>query len=460
MRNLIFIVAVAFSFVGYSQVSKTLSYGDFMAIVLANHPVAQQADLKLEIAKYYQQKAKGSLDPKAFADVNQKYFDDSQYYSLVDAGLKVPTWVGIDVKAGFENTDGKYLSDQNRTPADGLWYAGIEVPLGKGLFMDERRLALKQAEIGINNSELERRMQLSELVFNAGSAYWNWFETYQQYQTFTEATELARIRLDGVKLNSSIGESAKIDTLEAGLLFQNRNVAKQETYNNYMNAREFLNVFLWLDGLVPMELDSLTLPITPQEVSFSPIDENEVDSILLSHTYLQVIQNKLDFLEVEQKWKKEQLKPQINLNYNALATNSGASTLGDYSYANYKWGLNFKMPLFLRKERAELNMNRVKMQDAQLEMEFQKENISAKVNVAKNNYSNATQQATNYRSIRDDYSILLLAETTKFNVGESNLFMVNSREVKYLEGQLKYLESLKKAKIQLLKLDYVLFNID
>lgn len=459
MRIIITIFLSVISFSGSSQVAKTLTYDEYMAIVLANHPIAQQAALKLDIANYYQQKAKGSLDPKAYGMANQKYFDGSNYYSLINAGLKIPTWIGVEVKAGYENNDGKYLSGQNRTPDDGLWYAGVEIPLGKGLFIDERRVALKQAEIGITNSELESKMQLSELVFNAGTAYWNWFESYQQYLTFQEATGLAKVRLEGVKQNASIGEYAKIDTLEAGLLLQNREVAKQEVYTNYINAREFLNVFLWVDGVVPMELDSLTLPLEPSEVTFAIVDENKVDSILLDHTYIQLIQNKLEYLEVEQKWKKEQLKPQLNLNYNALATNAGNNTFSEYSYTNYKWGLNFEIPLFLRKERAELNLNRVKMQDGQLELEYQKMNINAKVNVAKNNYNNAMQQAVNYRQISRDYNTLLDAENSKFEVGESNLFMVNSREVKYLEAQLKYLESLKKAKIQLLKLDYVLFNI-
>ena len=459
MRLVITLFLSVTSLLGSAQVAKTLTYDEYMAIVLANHPIAQQAALKLDVANFYQQKAKGSLDPKAYGNANQKYFDGTNYYSLIDAGLKIPTWIGAEVKAGYENNDGKYLSGQNRTPDDGLWYAGVEIPLGKGLFIDERRVALKQAKIGITNSELESKMQLSELVFNAGTAYWNWFESYQQYLTFDEATKLAQLRLDGVKLNANIGESAKIDTLEAGLLLQNRLVTKQEVYNNYLNAKEFLNVFLWADGVVPMELDSLTLPIEPSEVTFAIVDENVVDSILLDHTYIQLIQNKLEILEIEQKWKKEQLKPQLNLNYNALATNSGSNTFSEYSYTNYKWGLNFEIPLFLRKERADLNLNRVKMLDSKLELEYQKLNINAKVNVAKNNYNNAMQQAVNYRQISIDYSTLLNAENSKFDAGESNLFMVNSREVKFLEAQLKYLESLKKAKIQLLKLDYVLFNI-
>lgn len=457
MRNLIVIVACLISLTAFLQEQKVLEYEDYIAIVLANHPIAQQAELKLNLAERYQQKAKGSLDPKLFADANQKYFEDKKYYSLIDAGLKIPTWVGIDIKAGIEQNEGVFLSNQNRTPQSGLWYAGIEVPLGKGLFIDERRTAIKQAKIMLESSELERNMQLSELVFNAGSAYWSWFESYHQFKAFEEAVELADFRLQGVKVNASTGESAAIDTLEAGLILQNRKVGKQEAFTNFNNASEQLNVFLWLDGNVPMEVDSVTIPIAKEDVNFPTLNERVIDSTLQNHTYFQLIENKLEILEIEQRWKREQLKPELSLNYNALAKNNGAQTLGEYTYIDYKWGLNFEIPLFLRKERAELNLNRIKIIDTELEFAFQKENVAAKVNIAKNNYNNAVIQSSNYNSMMQNYSILLDAENTEFVVGESTVFMVNSREIKYIDAQLKYLESLKKAKTQMLKLDYVLF---
>ncbi len=457
--RIVFLLTLSFVFsLALAQEEKVLPYNEYIAIVLANHPIAQQAELKLQIAERYQQKAKGSLDPKLFADANQKYFEDKKYYSLIDAGLKVPTWIGIDIKAGIEQNEGVFLSNQNRTPDAGLWYAGVEVPLGKGLFIDERRTAIKQAKILLESSELERNMQLSELVFNAGSAYWSWFESYHQFKTFEEAIALAQFRLDGVIVNAELGEMAFIDTLEAGLIVQNRQVGYQEALTSFQNASEQLNVFLWLDGSIPMEIDSLTIPIAKEDVAFPGLNERVIDSTLQNHTYFQLIENKLEILDIEQRYRRDQLKPELTLNYNALAGNNGAETLGEYNSTDYKWGINFEIPLFLRKERAELNLNRIKIIDTELEFAFQRENVETKVNIAKNNYSNAVIQSGNYSRLMRDYSSLLDAENTEFLVGESTVFMVNSREVKYIDAQLKYLESLKKAKTQMLKLDYVLFN--
>ena len=457
--RIVFLLTLSFVFsLALAQEEKVLPYNEYIAIVLANHPIAQQAELKLQIAERYQQKAKGSLDPKLFADANQKYFEDKKYYSLIDAGLKVPTWIGIDIKAGIEQNEGVFLSSQNRTPDAGLWYAGVEVPLGKGLFIDERRTAIKQAKILLESSELERNMQLSELVFNAGSAYWSWFESYHQFKTFEEAIALAQFRLDGVIVNAELGEMAFIDTLEAGLIVQNRQVGYQEALTSFQNASEQLNVFLWLDGSIPMEIDSLTIPIAKEDVVFPGLNERVIDSTLQNHTYFQLIENKLEILDIEQRYRRDQLKPELTLNYNALAGNSGTETLGEYNFTDYKWGINFEIPLFLRKERAELNLSRIKIIDTELEFAFQRENLETKVNVAKNNYSNSVIQSGNYSRLMRDYSSLLDAENTEFLVGESTVFMVNSREVKYIDAQLKYLESLKKAKMQMLKLDYVLFN--
>ena len=89
--------------VGFLSAQKTFSDNMFYQLVVKNHPLAKQANLELEYGRVSVLKAKGGFDPKVFNSLNQKYYNSTQYYSLLDAGLKVPTWYGLELKTGFEN---------------------------------------------------------------------------------------------------------------------------------------------------------------------------------------------------------------------------------------------------------------------------------------------------------------------------------------------------------------------
>jgi hypothetical protein len=91
--------------------------------------VAKQAQLQLEKGEANVLKARGGFDPRINSDLDQKYYKGSQYYSLFNSGLKIPTWYGIEFGAGFEQNQGSNLNPENILPQSGLAYAGMSVVL-------------------------------------------------------------------------------------------------------------------------------------------------------------------------------------------------------------------------------------------------------------------------------------------------------------------------------------------
>jgi hypothetical protein len=59
-------------------------------------------------------------------------------YSILNSSFKIPTWYGIEIKAGFDQNEGYYLNPENTVPNAGLTSLGISVPLGQGLFINQR----------------------------------------------------------------------------------------------------------------------------------------------------------------------------------------------------------------------------------------------------------------------------------------------------------------------------------
>ena len=435
-----------------------LSSKEFYEIVKAHHPLAKQANLQNDKGDQKLVSAKGNLDPKAFADVSQKYYSDDQYYSLVNAGLKIPTYIGVDFYGGLETNDGKYLNPENLTGADGLWYAGVSVPIGQGLFFDKRRSEIQKAKIYQESSEIKRRQLLNKLMLDAGKAYWNWFEKHFDYIVYQDAVVKATTRFNAVKQSALFGDRPSIDTLEASIQVQNRILNYQQSKVEFENAQLLLETFLWADGIVPLELDSTIKPQSLEGIYAILINETqsfELTDAILNHPELTSFGLAIESFEVEQRLRKEQLKPNLNLKYNLLMAN-GPIEQAQVSPNNYQWGLEFSMPILLRKERGELAMNKILIEESQYQLESKRVNIKMKAQSLLNQLETTQDQVRLYKNTVTDYESLLNGEVKKFGLGESSLFMINSRELSYITAQLKYIGLVTKNRKMVIESKYSL----
>jgi outer membrane protein TolC len=442
-----------------SAEQNVLSFEDFNAIVTQHHPMAVQADLIKKKGDATVQMARGGFDPKIGTDISQKYFKGDQYYSLIDAGLKVPTWFGIEVYGGYEQNSGVFLNPENSTSGGGLVFAGVSVPVGRGLFIDERRAELRSAQIYQKSTKVEQRLMMNELLYEAGKAYWEWFKAYQVLQVYQEAIVLAEFRFNAVKQESAFGDAPAIDTLEAGIQLQNRQLALQQAQLDFKNASAKLGIYLWQNGQIPLELEEATIPIDKETVQLRTTQGlmlDRLDSLIAYHPYLQQYRFKIDQLKIDRRMKVENLKPQLDLKYNALNQVVGNNPFADLSINNYNWGLQFSMPIPLRKERGALKLAKLKIQNAELDVVDTQAQIGYKINSALNEWNTTREQTFLYQQTVRDYLGLLEGEQNKFSAGESSLFMVNSRELGYINAQIKYLELLTKNRKAVLGTEYSL----
>ena len=434
MKKVIFLFLIPF--LGWSQSEQPFSFDDFIQVVKTGHPIARQAELQKELGELAILKSKGQVDPEAFTEFNQKQFDDSRYYNLFDAGLKIPTWFGASFQAGYEQNAGDFLNPENSTPTDGLLYAGVSVPIGKGLLMDERRATLRQGRLYNETTKAEQVKMLNDLLLDAGKAYWNWFRAYNNVLVFEDAYTLAEQRYQAVKFGANLGERPAIDTLEAGIQRQTRQVQVRQASLEMKNARALLEIFLWQEGNIPLELEEGVVPRFENPLLLEEFGTIvEMDSLLANHPEFAQAEIKLQSLEVDRKYQSEMLKPELNLKYNFLSSNAGAES--QVLLNNYTFGLQFSMSLFLRKERGDLKMTKVKIEQSERGLDQKRAQLNYKVDVALNEWQTISEQIVIQQRTVSDYNGLLNGERSLFENGESSLFMVNSREMSYIQSQLK-----------------------
>lgn len=427
---------------------------DYFRMILQNHPVVRQAGLLNAEADAYLRKARGGFDPNLDGNVEQKSFDGKEYFTLGNMGFKIPTWYGVEVKGGFLWESGIFVDPSNGLPAAGQAELGLSINLLQGLFIDKRRAVLQQARIMQEQNEAERLAIVNEILLEANEVYWEWVFAQQVVSIYEEALRLAEVRYDGVVVSVQQGYYSAVDTLESGIQVQTRQAALQEALVNLENAALELSNFLWTADGIPLEIgDGLRAPRIDELESTALRNEYLADMreiIRNQHPALMAYRLELDQLEVEQRLKREMLKPRLQVSYNFLGNgfdfnayqNGEDSGFRNLLLQNYKWGVDFSFPLFLRKERGDLELNALKIQKTDFKRQQKQLELQNKLNTYYNLSNNLHTQIGLYEKMVRDYRNLLEAENERFRLGISSLFLINSREQKLIEAQ-KKLASLK-----------------
>jgi outer membrane protein TolC len=243
---------------------------------------------------------------------------------------------------------------------------------------------------------------------------------------------------------------------------QSRQVMLQQFEADLQNSKFKLATFLWGENEEPLELEEGTLPLQKDSIELqNPILYRSLltDSVLQAHPYLQIANFKVETLEVEKRLKREQLKPQLNLQYNFLNEPINYNPFDGISVNNYKWGLTFEMPLFLRKERGDLQLAELKLQSAEYQLDNTFAALNFKIKSSMVDLENVSAQIEVYRKTVEDTKTLLEAEKRMFENGESSLFLINVREMAYIQSQLKYIELLTKNQQAAIALKFALARL-
>ncbi|MEY3052482.1 MAG: hypothetical protein RLY31_2267 [Bacteroidota bacterium] len=422
-----------------------LALASFLETVRQYHPVSQQADLLESEALANLRMAKGGFDPALYGSFDHKSFDGKNYFRIGEGGVKLPTWFGAEGKIGYNYASGVFLNPANQLPGDGQLILGASLPLLRGLAIDARRASLFEARIQQNINRTQQRLVRNDLLFEAAKAYWNWSLAYSWLQVYQEALQVASFRLDGIRTSWLMGDKPAIDTLEALVLVQDRILQRNDAAVILRQTSLELQTFLWNNG-IPLPLNPNWIPEPPGGSLAVFLPQNlDPQQVAADHPAIRQYDLKLQQLEVSRRWKQEQLKPRLDLSYQMLGDGpqlrpDGNGNLYELFRENYKLGVSFGFPLLLRKERGGLELARIKILDTRLDQSQKQLEIRNKVAAYEAELRNLEQQILVASDMRDNYQRLLDGETEKFNVGESSLFLVNSRENKLLEANVKLLK--------------------
>lgn len=441
MRNLVklfsFLILFCFSSMQSQNFNQEeLTFEEFLGYVKKYHPLVKQANLEVSSAQARLMTARGGFDPKIEVDYSKKEFKGTEYYSLLNSSFKIPTWYGIEVKAGFDDTDGEYYNPQNRTPEAGLTSLGVSVALGQGMFINQRMADVREGKLQVKLSDAERRLRAIAVLAKASEAYFEWRKSYNEAELYKNYLGFASARFEGVRKLIEAGDSPAIDSVEAKITVRNRELNFENGNLKLAKARLNLANYLWIEN-VPVELGEMVRPETNliqtiEQTLHTDAMMVDVES-LDAHPKIQSLETKMSILEVNRQLKANSLLPKVNVGYNYI---SEPQYWNSFNADDYKFNVDFSFPIFLRKERGSLKMAKIKIQDLQFDIGQQRLELKNKIKAQQTEIASLRRQKKVIDDLVKDYSTMLNSEEKLFSFGESSIFLINSRENNLVSAKL------------------------
>lgn len=430
-----------------------LTFKTFMEEVIEYHPITAMSEQILVQAQQTLTKAKGEFDPLINTSLEQKQFEQKQYYSYWHNSMELPTRWGTRFLAGFDQNNGDFINPQESIPVDGLWYLGLEQPLLKGMLYDERRAQLDLAQNALRVGEQDRRAIRNSLYLQAAQAYFQWVLHHRIQVARRQAFDLATQRWHFIKERHRLGDLPAIDTLEALATRQNRRLEWSEALLEEQKSYVLLQAFLWSQQGEPRTLEAMTRPDT-STLPVLPVPSG-MTGIITDQPELNKQKLKIEALQIEKRLSIESLKPDLTLAYLPLRSwTSPASTW----FNDYKWKVGVKFPLFFRKGWGEKRSLESKINLETWQLADKQNTWKAKIESARLEIINLNDQLHVAQENIYLYAELLAGERIKLSAGESSVFLINTRESAYLSAQEKYFLLQYKLHQAWVKLQYLTGN--
>ena len=374
--------------------------------------------------------AMGSFDTQLSSQYDDKEYpiSDGRYLDLTVAK---PVENGIEFLAGYRRAEGIQEYNNIKTGDDGEYRVGVKVPVFALLNdMNYRKYSVESASFNAVESKFEAQNNLRKL-------YSSVYISYYTLLYYRELLKLEKTLLNKAKQRNSFSEKRvmagalpKVVLLESQQQIINREQRLLATENSYHNA---FKIFLQYLNLPKGQFDS--------KYDLPSISNLKKSTIALQTALDNALEKRPDLKALEYK----KMKLNLESDYNTLSKYPDLSVsvygVHDMQYGSgTKVSLNVNFPLERRGyegKKTEIQKGLVQLEEKQnklkLELKTNLENLFYSQEVLNQNLNNVRKEIKLVEQLEE-------AENKKFQLGSSNLFQVNQREMYTLQVKQKQLE--------------------
>lgn len=430
-----------------------LQLDEVIQSVLVSYPLLQSAFAGREIAEGELLAASGEFDLKLKADtINMPLgFYDNYRHSI---GAEQPLFSGGSVFGGYRLGTGSYPSYyQNRETHDGGEFkAGMTLPLLQNRDIDERRAGVWRNGWGVQAVEPEIQAQLIDFVRAASITYWNWVAAGQNVMIAESLLKNATDRNEGLQRRVRSGDAPAIELTDNERLIVSRRTKLLDAQRKFQQSSYKLSLFLRDASGQPIVVpDERLPPAFPGEDDPSQRSlEGDIQQALERRPEMRALSILREQLQIDLAAAQNMQLPQLDAVV-AASQDVGApadAKKDDKSLLELEGGLVASVPLQRRKALGKAQAVEGKLAQVQAKTQFTQNKIVAEVQSASAALHAAFQQLELARQSLALARQMEIAERRKFDLGDSNLLLVNLREqatadaaATEVEAQLNYFEA-------------------
>lgn len=431
---------------------------DLLTWVNANHPLVRIANSELKIGAAKLLEKKGAFDPTLTVQNNSKDLENTNYYDFSRFAVTGNTRSPIKIETGVDYGFGRNINPEMSTTPNGLGFVGISINLLKGLLIDEKRNDLRKAKIYAQLGRIERNILLQDLAESIWNDYLLWYNAYEKYMAFETGVAISSERQLALREMFAIGGCNGMDTLENYIQLKLFEAQSNEWNANTYKYKMQLSRHLWSkDENQWVELNENVFPSPTGLMQLDSICKNISDNVLNIESIpdIQKLKNEQQLKLFNYQLAKNNLLPKLEIKTQLIQNDIpyNWNSLNSYD-GNRRFGFSFRTPLFLRKERGELKQSMFEYFQKNEQVRFKQTERQLKILGLIKQVQISIGVFNTLKEVENGYFELYNLERVKYDNGDGTVFLLNTRENRYLTAKVKTIEQelkMRKYEIDLLR---------
>lgn len=338
-------------------------------------------------------------------------------------------------------------------------------PLWRNRSIDNNRRQIEIAKKNQTLSDSSLKLKAIDVIAGVEQAYWNLAFALRNLQVQNDTLRQARDQMESNRRLVAQGVLAPIEIVAADAQIANFEQSVYLAQETVTRAENSLKTLLLPDRTAPEWSRSLT-PVTPVSLVIPKIGlEVAVTEAMASRPEIEQLQISDDINKIDQRYFKNQTKPQIDLvgNYTSAGLagspnplSSGAATLppnliGGYlnslgnlfqqDFPTYRVGVQFSLPWGNRVAKANLGRSIVEGDRLANNRAQTEQLIEAEVRNALQALRSAEARLTSATAARTAAEELFASEQRQFRAGTTTFFLVAQRQTELLSARGRELQA-------------------
>ncbi|CAN5152863.1 TolC family protein [soil metagenome] len=423
---------------------KNLSFETFIQLVNNHYPKLLSADAERQIAGAKRLEKSGAFDP-VLTSVNeylrvQDIINPGKAKDAVhnESRVELLTRSGIKVFTGLRLNPNDTKTPFLPTGRSGEYYAGMTMPLLRGLKINEKTALEQQAKLGEPIAAQIFGLTRLEVLLKAAATYWDWVGSKARIDVAKSILSLSQMRVEQVKGRVQKGDSPAIEIAESEQEIQRRQALLIKTEREYQKASFALSVFLWDEAGSPKNLPTLQdVPVlTPLPTLMTNSEWSEGRRLALERRpELKRIGLEREQAKVDLRLAQNQILPAVDA-YLTQGADTGKQGIGFVM----RGGVAVSMPLRQRTARGLMQAAQLKMQKLNFDEKTEKFRIQTEVDDTVSAINTSWERYVATSSEVQKAQEVEAGERLRFAAGDSTVFLVNQRERTTAEAKIRLLE--------------------